>query len=343
MFKIMKLISKFVPVVAVTVFGLTTASMSNAQQLTRITYVSPSPSAINSFPIFVAIGEGYFKQEGIEIQAEAVNGSGPVLQALASGQAQLGRPGPAPLIKARARGVDVVFIYNSLPRTSFGILVKTDSKYKLPGDLKSKTIGVGTADGAEVGFARSILGSYSMKEPQDYKFIPVGDGGPATAGFLRGDIEAYVGSIADAAILNSRGMKVRDITPDKFQVLFGNGYAMMGDYIKKNPKLVEGVGRALVKATIFARNPANRDKVLQHLAAGNRQEIEDKNFANALLDAVLAKGLPFDQSKGWGYNEPAAWQNWHESMLKEKELDAPLKDLAAAYTNAFVPAWNGKK
>jgi hypothetical protein len=30
-------------------------------------------------------------------------------------------------------------------------------------------------------------------------------------------------------------------------------------------------------------------------------------------------------------------------MLKEKELDAPLKDLAAAYTNAFVPAWNGKK
>ena len=33
MFKKMKLISKFVPVIAVTVFGLTTASMSNAQQL----------------------------------------------------------------------------------------------------------------------------------------------------------------------------------------------------------------------------------------------------------------------------------------------------------------------
>jgi NitT/TauT family transport system substrate-binding protein len=343
MFKKMKIISKLVPVVAVTALGLLTANVSNAQQLTRVTYVSPSPSAINSYPIFVAMGEGYFKDEGIEIKAEAVNGSGPVLQALASGQAQLGRPGPAPLIKARARNVDVVFVYNSLPRTSFGILVKTGSNYKLPSDLKGKTIGVGTADGAEVGFARSILGSYNMKEPQDYKFIAVGDGGPATAGFLRGDIEAYVGSIADAAILNSRGMKVRDVTPDKFQVLFGNGYAMMGDYIKKNPKIVEGVGRALVRATIFARNPANRDKVLQHLAAGNRQEIEDKNFANALLDAVLAKGLPFDESKGWGYNEPAAWQNWHDSMLKEKELDAPLKDLAAAYTNAFVPAWNAKK
>jgi NitT/TauT family transport system substrate-binding protein len=343
MFKKIKSISRLVPIMAACILGLSAASISNAQSVTRITYVSPSPSAINSFPIFVAIGEGYFKQEGIEVKAEAVNGSGPVLQALSSGQAQLGRPGPAPLIKARARGVDVVFIYNSLPRTSFGILVKTDSKYKQPSELKGKTIGVGTADGAEVGFARSILGSYSMKEPQDYKFIPVGDGGPATAGFLRGDIEAYVGSVADAAILNSRGMKVRDITPEKFQVLFGNGYAMMGDYIKKNPKVVEGIGRALVKATIFTRNPANREKVLQHLAAGNRQEIEDKNFANALLDAVLAKGLPFDQSKGWGYNEPSAWQNWHESMLKEKELDAPLKDLSAAYTNAFSKAWNTVK
>jgi NitT/TauT family transport system substrate-binding protein len=151
MFKKMNLISKLVPMAAIAVFGLSTTGLSHAQQVTRITYVSPSPSAINSYPIFVAIGEGYFKDEGIEVKAEAVNGSGPVLQVLSSGQAQLGRPGPAPLIKARARGVDVVFVYNSLPRTSFGILVKTDSKYKLPVDLKGKTIGVGTADGAEVG------------------------------------------------------------------------------------------------------------------------------------------------------------------------------------------------
>ena len=95
MFKKMKTITKLVPVVAVTILGLLTANVSSAQQLTRVTFVSPSPSAINSFQIFVAMGEGYFKDEGIEIKAEAVNGSGPVLQALTSGQAQLGRPGPA--------------------------------------------------------------------------------------------------------------------------------------------------------------------------------------------------------------------------------------------------------
>lgn len=39
----------------------------NAQELRQITFVQPSPSAINSFPVFVAIGEGYFEEEGLEI------------------------------------------------------------------------------------------------------------------------------------------------------------------------------------------------------------------------------------------------------------------------------------
>src|SRR3546814_1487412 len=55
------------------------------------------------------------------------------------------------------RSEEVVFIYNSLPRSSFGILVQAESEYQEPDDLKGNPIGVGTADGAEVGFAQTIL------------------------------------------------------------------------------------------------------------------------------------------------------------------------------------------
>ncbi|PWK59146.1 ABC transporter substrate-binding protein [Roseicyclus mahoneyensis] len=311
-----------------------------AQDMTTVTYVSPSPSAINSFPVFVAIGEGYFADEGIAIDAQAVNGSSAILQALASGQAQFGRPGPAPVIVANARGVEVTFLYNSLPRSSFGILVQEDAPYQTPEDLRGQTIGVGTADGAEVGFARAILNSYGMSEPADYTFIPVGDGGPATAGLQRGDIVAYVGSLADRAIITYRGMPMRDVTPAQFDTLFGNGYAAMTSYVNENPEIVEGFGRALVRATIFTRDPANRDVVLDHLAAANPQEIEDRAFANALLDAVLLKGLPHDPSLGWGYNTPEHWQEWHDNLVASGELDAPIADLSVVYTNAFVDAWN---
>ncbi|MGH6916604.1 MAG: hypothetical protein ACREJ0_02765 [Geminicoccaceae bacterium] len=36
------------------------AAPAAAQDLREITFVQPSPSAINSFPIYVAIGEGFF-------------------------------------------------------------------------------------------------------------------------------------------------------------------------------------------------------------------------------------------------------------------------------------------
>ncbi|MFN7191901.1 MAG: hypothetical protein ACK5U4_10755, partial [Rhodospirillales bacterium] len=48
-------------------------------QVQNVTFVQPSPSAINSFPIYVAIGEGFFREEGLNVRVESINGSGPVL------------------------------------------------------------------------------------------------------------------------------------------------------------------------------------------------------------------------------------------------------------------------
>jgi NitT/TauT family transport system substrate-binding protein len=320
---------------------LTTWRGAHAQaKMRNITFVQPNPSAINSFQLHVAIGEGYFKDEGLNIRTETVDGSAPVLQALAAGQAQIGRPGPAPVLLARSRGVDVVFLYNAVPTSSFGIVVKRDSAYKTPADLRGKVIGVGTRDGAEVGFARAILNDLKMTEPKDYTFIPVGDGGPAAAGFLRGDIEAYVAATSDAAILNQRGVHVRDITPEKFLTYFGNGFVALGDYISKNPDIIESFGRAIVRGTKFAIEPKNRATVMKHLAAGNRQEGENKAFAMALFEAVIAKATPRDLSKGWGYQDPAHWEAWHKSLLASGDLKKPLPNLEAVYTNKFVEAWN---
>ncbi len=213
--------------------GLTGGAM--AQDLTKVTFVQPSPSAINSFNVFVAIGEGYFAEEGLDVSVEAINGSGAVLQALSSGQAQFGRPGPGPVLAARGRGVDVVFIYNFAAKSNFGVVVPADSPVQGPADLKGKVIGTGTADGAEVGFARNVMSGSGLKDGEDYTFLTVGDGGPATAAFSSGEIAAYSASTADAAILGQRGVALREITPPEYMRFFGNGFVTMGDTIRNNP------------------------------------------------------------------------------------------------------------
>ncbi len=311
-------------------------TLAVAQDLRDITFVQPSPSAINSFPVFVAIGEGYFAEEGLNVTVEAINGSGAVLQALSAGQAHFGRPGPGPLIAARSRGVDAVHIYNVAARSNFGIAVQQDSEYQSVEELKGKVIGTGTADGAEVGFARNVMSSVGMTAGTDFEFLTVGDGGPATAAFLNGEIEAYSASTADTAILNQRGMAVRDITPAEFGRFFGNGIATMADTIANDRELVEGWSRAFARGHAFALDDANRETVLKHLAAGNPQEGEDKEFQSALFDAVRSKTIPTDEAEHPGWYPASVWEEWQEALVAGGEISAPLDDLSAIWTNEFA-------
>lgn len=320
---------------AVPAIGLM-GSLAVAQDLRDITFVQPSPSAINSFPVFVAIGEGYFEEEGLNVTVEAINGSGAVLQALSAGQAHFGRPGPGPLIAARSRGVDAVHIYNVAARSNFGIAVQEESEYQSVEELKGKVIGTGTADGAEVGFARNVMSSVGMTAGEDFEFLTVGDGGPATAAFLNGEIDAYSASTADTAILNQRGMAVRDITPAAFGRFFGNGIATMADTIENDRELVEAWSRAFAKGHAFALDDANRETVLAHLAAGNPQEGEDKEFQSALFDAVRSKTIPTDEAEHLGWYPAEVWQEWQEALVAGGEISAPLDDLDAAWTNEFA-------
>jgi len=318
------------------------ATIANAQEIQDVTFVIPNPSAINILPVTIAIGEGYFKDEGLGVTVEALNGSGSVLQALAAGQGQIGHPGAGPFLSARSQGLDVKFLYRLNPNSSYGMVVQADSDVQTPSDLTGDVIGIGTADGAEAAFARSIFTDEGMVEGIDYSFLVVGDGGLAAAGFIRNDIDAYVAATSDAAILNSRGVALRNITPDKFRVFFGNGFAAMTDWIETNPTTVEAFGRAVARGSRFAADPANMETMIDHVSLVNPQEGEDREFSRALIEQIIIRQTPFDPEKGYGYQDAEAWKAWQDSLVASGELAAPVDDLEAVYTNDFVEAWNAE-
>lgn len=309
---------------------------------TAITFVVPNPSALTWLPYWVAVGEGYFGEEGLTCTLEAVDGSSACLQAMSAGQAQIGAPGPGPTLGARARGVDVKFLYNLYPKSVFGLLVKDDSEFQKPEDLKGTVIGVGTADGAEVSFTRAIMSDLGLSEGTDYTFLPVGDGGTAAVAFLRDDVSCYAGAVSDAAILAARGLVLREITPEAYLGFFGNGIAMLETQMAATPDLAPKFGRALVRGTRFASDPANRDTAIAHCAAGNPQEGEDKEFAASLLDGVIHRMTPTEAfiDQGYGYQPPEHWLQIHDSAVAAGALSEPLADLSGAYTNEFVEGWN---
>ena len=317
-------------------FASFVAGPALAQDLTPVTFVQPNPSSISSFPVFVAQGEGFFADEGIDVTVQTVDGSGAAVQVLAAGQAQFARPGPGVVLSARSRGEDIVFIYNFAARSNFGVVVPEESPVQVPSDLAGEVIGVATADGSEVGFVRNVMQGSGLTEGEDFEFLSVGDGGPASAAFSRGDIAAYAASLADAAILNLRGVNVRDITPTEYQKFFGNGLATTGELIEEDPELVEKFIRGWARGHAFANDEANREAVLAYLAEANRQESEDPAFASALWDAIKANSTPLEGSEGLGWQPPEVWAEWQDVLVETGALDAPLDDITEAYTNEFV-------
>ena len=298
-----------------------------------ITVLLPNPSAVNVFNLCAAIGEGYLEDEGIDVTVEAVDGSGAVLQAMVAGQAEIGLPGPGPVLNARNGGEDVRMFYNSFSQSLFGLVVPEESKISAVEDLEGETVGVGTAEGAEVSYARGILADAGLEEDTDYTMLPVGDGGQATAAFDRDDIAVYSAAISDMAILEARGLPLREITPEKFLGFFGNGYATTGEYMDAHEDVIQGFTNALLKGNEWALD--NKEGTLEHCNDINPEEGMDTELASALYDAITPRAQPTDGAPV-GVFPAEGWKAWEQNLVESGELPGPMEDLDAAYNNEFV-------
>jgi NitT/TauT family transport system substrate-binding protein len=298
-----------------------------------ITVLLPNPSAVNVFALCAAMGEGFLEDEGLDVTVEAVDGSGAVLQAMVAGQAQIGLPGPGPVLNARNGGEDVRMFFNVFAQSLFGLVVPEESPVKSIQDLEGTTVGVGTAEGAEVSYARGILADAGLEEDSNYTMLAVGDGGQAVAAFEREDIDSYSAAVSDMAIMEARGLPLREITPDKFLAFFGNGYAATGEYMDENPKIIQGFTTALLKGNEWALE--NKDGTLEHCNEINPEEGQDTELASSLYDALTVRSQPSGDDPV-GFFPPEGWEAWEQNLIDSGELPGPMDDLEAAYTNEFV-------
>ncbi|MEO1309256.1 MAG: hypothetical protein AAFV38_15525, partial [Pseudomonadota bacterium] len=89
--------------------------------------------------------------------------------------------------------------------------------------------------------------------------------------------------------------------------------------------LVEGWSRAFARGHAFALDDANREAVLKHLADGNPQEGEDKEFQSALFDAVRSKTVPTEGSPHLGWYPEEVWAEWQDALVAGGKLVGPCR------------------
>lgn len=131
----------FIIVLAVTIFGVYKNKDNTKENLTKLTVAEVAHSIFYA-PQYVAISEGYFEDEGIDIDLILTPGADAVTAAVLSGDAQIGFSGTEATIYVYNGGEkDYPMVFAALTKRDGSFLVSREKidNFTLE-DLKGKTV-----------------------------------------------------------------------------------------------------------------------------------------------------------------------------------------------------------
>ena len=217
---------------------------------------------------FVAQEEGYFKDEGLDINLVLFNENNSELTALESGKIDVGAFGSSELVTYLGDGHDIT-VFGGAMIAGHGLIVKEDLVEGVPEEewsldlLKGKNIGVEGVDSGHIVY-RAALKKLGLENDVEFKVFA--DGADAYNSLKNDDI--------DAAILYS---PYRILAEDEGYVILSNsgkveGYedhvccrqAALSSTLEKEPDTYTAFLRALIRAYRFYQE--NPDKTIDDLA-----------------------------------------------------------------------------
>ncbi|HMA80331.1 MAG TPA: ABC transporter substrate-binding protein, partial [Candidatus Binatia bacterium] len=164
-------------------------SMSAAQEKKNLRVVFTGLAWNSELPFRVALARGYFKAQGLDIQAIFVRGGPAALAALSSGEVDFAEIGGAQAImRSRARGLDAAIIGAISNATNYQI-VGNKSTRTLE-DMKGKIVGV-TGAGAFSDFAmRTFLRQKGIDPDKDLALRAIGGSNLRASALEKGIVAA---------------------------------------------------------------------------------------------------------------------------------------------------------
>jgi NitT/TauT family transport system substrate-binding protein len=152
----------------------------------RIAYSSVNPHALL---VSMAEKRGLYAKYGLSSTIVYVSGGSTVIQAMVSGDIDLGQLTGAPGVAADLRGADIVYI--AMSDDKMGYQLVTRREFKNVADLKGKRFGISRfASSSEFGL-RTMLKKAGM-DPKDVTILQIGNEAERLAALKSGSIDGSV-------------------------------------------------------------------------------------------------------------------------------------------------------
>lgn len=256
---------------------------------------------IGTAPVFVANGEGWLKEAGINA-AFTVFESGPnMIQALASGTIDLYVAGIAPLAVARSRGVDIRVVAATAIAENVFVAAPALARYFTPGTAPAAAFKAHkAATGKSARLATQPAGSVpnttlqywlwevAKADKADVEIVPMGIDATQQA-VLAAAVEGAIVREPALSIIQTRnpGIKLIAGGEELFPGQPGTVVAASGDFVTKNPDAVQKLVTSLVRAAaLIAKAP---DKAAPHVGAALGKGIVDPALIRQALTSPASK------------------------------------------------------
>ncbi len=294
-----KFIHIFIALVAACM--LITASAQTPEKK-KLTIAVGGKSLFYYLPLTIAERNGYFKDEGLEVEIPDFAGGAKALQALVGGSADYVSGAFEHTINMQAKKQPIRAVVLQASYSSIALIMPKDkaAKYKSGKDLKGLKIGV-TAPGSSTNmFVNNLLAKDGLK-PSDVAIVGVGAGAGAVAAMDKGEIDGVSNLDPVLSQLESTGkfVAVADSRTEKgMQEFYGGDYLASciyanEDFIKKNPNTTQAVANAMVRALRWIEK-ATPDQIMavvpETYMGGNRalyKEALQKNIGGYSKDGQM--------------------------------------------------------
>jgi len=296
-----------------------------------------TPPNIVHMPLFVAQDLGFFKADGLQVEALAFEGGVKSFRATVSGDVDVGvGSGPFSIV-GRAKGAKTKLFLSNTPRLESTMVAQPGIKSLQ--DLKGKRIGIQQPGGFAYVLSMTVLRSAGLKDT-DVNFVSI----------LSEDVPPLVANQIDTAILHVEQEMVAkakrpelhaiarlwEVAPKQLYVAF----AAKESTIASKRKALVALAKGHIRASRLMYT--DRDKVLPLIVkhTGLTQDVAAKAYD------VLVKSCIWDPNNGLTRDRIAATT---ESMIRAGNID---KDKAPAYEEVVdlsiadealkaVGPWNG--
>lgn len=306
--------------------------------------VAPSSEMSAAWAQFaVAQEQGFFADNGISVELQWPGGSSDVLQQMATGRVQIGAPTPEAVLAAEAKGQDVEMIYNWTRAPVQWLAVDKGSAITSFKDLEGKKVGVANlASGAKLLCEAAVRDAGG--DPSKIDFVATGTGVAANDALKQGRVDALMLWDTEYTKMEQAGSQLQYLKSEAYGDLFSTTFAAQAEWVRSNPELVKGFGKAWAEATVWAtENPEAAVEMMwkryPQTKISDDPKLLDKHvelFEGRNVSAMTGDPI---ESKTLGQYPPKSIDTWLDFARQAKITSSPLK-ADALYTNDFVEAYN---